>query len=242
MTKSILNNIAVIGAKGFVGSEICEVLNFNKNYNTIPITRGDDICSLLKNSDFIIHSANPAGRFKAELKPENDFLETVEKTSNILKIAKNKSIILISSLSCRTQIDTNYGRNRRSCELMTLLKGGKVIRLGPMFGGNRKKDILHDILNHKNIYVSAKTKYAYVSVGWAASKIVELIPCPPGLYEIGARNSVSLAQLADHFGSRSIFSGKNDTQILEQYEEGPDARLVFNYAENELINMNTQFE
>lgn len=229
-----MKNIAVIGSKGFVGSEICKAINQEKNYNIIQITRGDDIYKLLSVSDIIIHSANPAGRFKAESKPENDFLETVEKTLKILEIAENKKIILISSLSCRTQMDTNYGRNRRSCELMTLLKGGKVIRLGPMFGGNRKKDVLHDILNHKNVYVSNKTKYAYVNVSWAASKILELISSPPGLYEIGARNSVTLSELAKYFNSRSLFSGKIDTQILEHYEKGPDARLVFEYAKEEL--------
>lgn len=229
-----MKNIAVIGSKGFVGSEICKAINQEKNYNIIPITRKDDIHKLLSVSDIIIHSANPAGRFKAETNPVNDFLETVEKTLKILEIAENKKMILISSLSCRTQMDTNYGRNRRTCELITLLKGGKVIRLGPMYGGNRKKDVLHDILNHKNVYVSNKTKYAYVNVSWAASKILELISSPPGLYEIGARNSVTLSELAKYFNSRSLFSGKIDSQILEHYEKGPDARLVFEYAKKEL--------
>lgn len=236
MTDKLISNIAVIGSNGFVGSEIAKSIDNKKNYNLIRITRHDDLEKLIVNADCIIHSANPASRFKAECNPENDFFETVEKTSNILKVANKKKIILISSISCRTQIETNYGRNRRSCEIMTLLKEGVVIRLGPMFGGRRKKDTLHDLLNNENIYVSEKTKYAYVNVTWAATKIIDFILSPTGIYEIGARNSVSLSEIANYFKSKSIFSGSDDTQIPENFNEGPDANLVFEYANMELSN------
>ena len=236
--KNHLPTVAVIGSNGFVGSQICRVLEVSCKFNLIRIVRGDNIRKLIDKADIVIHAANPAGRFIAESNPQNDFIETVEKTFNILKAANGRSVLLLSTLSCRTQMDTNYGRNRRACESLVLMQEGKVVRLGPMFGGDRKKDTLHDLLSNKEIFVAPETAYAYVDVSWAASKIVDLLSSLSGLYEIGANNSVSLSELRDNFNSKSIFSGINDTQIPEYCEAAPDARLVFGYAEAELKDMN----
>jgi nucleoside-diphosphate-sugar epimerase len=237
MVKTRIPNIAVIGANGFVGSQICKTLEDNLNYNLIRIVREDDINELVSEADMVIHAANPAGRFNANSNPQNDFKETVEKTSNILRVINGKPLLLLSTLSCKTQMDTDYGRNRRSCELLVLLQQGKVIRLGPMFGGDRKQDTLHDLLAGRNIYVSSETRYAYVDVSWVALKVVEVLSSPPGLYEIGANNAISLSDLRDYFNSKSVFSGVNDTQIPDYCKDAPDARLVFDYAEKELKDM-----
>jgi len=234
MQKNNLINVAVIGAQGFVGSEICKVLEKDAKYKLISIVRGDNIEVLIDEADMVIHAANPAGRFSAELNPQKDYMETVDKTYKILRSIKRIPLVLLSTLSCKTQMDLNYGRNRRSCELLVLALEGKIIRLGPMYGGNRKKDTLHDLLVGRNVYVAPETRYAYVDVSWAASKIVDLLSSPSGLYEIGANNAVSLAELSQNFNSKSIFSGVDDTQIPENFDNGPDARLVFEYAKKEL--------
>ncbi len=64
-----------------------------------------------------------------------------------------------------------------------------------------------------------------------------MIDACSGVYEIGARNAISLAELRDIFESKSIFSGVDDTQIPEMMEEGPDARLVVDYARQEFISI-----
>lgn len=234
MAENFKPKIAVIGANGFVGYQICKVLEENPNYNLIRIVRGDNIRELVSRADIIIHSANPAGRFRANSNPHDDYKETVEKTYNLLKAIDSKPLLLISTLSCKTQMNTDYGRNRRSCELLALLQHGKVVRLGPMFGGNRKKDTLHDLLAGRDIYVSSDTRYAYVDVSWAALRVVDLLSSPPGLYEIGAKNAVSLSDLRDYFNSKCVFSGIDDTQIPDFCENAPDANLVYDYAVNEL--------
>ena len=106
--------------------------------------------------------------------------------------------------------------------------------MGPMFGGNRKQDIVHDLLAGRQIYVSPETRYAYVDVSWAGSKILELVNQTPALYEIGAHNFVTLAELRDYFQSKSVFSGEDHTQIPDTTETGPDARLVIEYMRHEL--------
>jgi nucleoside-diphosphate-sugar epimerase len=225
--------IAVIGAAGFVGSQIINALKNNDKYNFISIYRGDSVDSLCKDADIIVHAANPAKRYNAENYPIQDFSETVEKTAKFFELAKNKRFVLISSLSCRTQLYTHYGRHRRACELITLSGDSVVIRLGPMFGGHRKQDMLHDILANRKVYVSDETKYAYVDVAWAGQKIVDLIESTRGVKEIGANNYVRLRDIADYFLSTSEFEGIEENQIPENFIDGPDANDVYNYANKE---------
>jgi nucleoside-diphosphate-sugar epimerase len=231
--------IAVIGALGFVGSAIASIIESDVRYKLISIVRGDDIKSKLESADVVIHAANPARRYRAESDPQHDFIETADKTFRILSLANEKKCLLISSLSCKTQLNTNYGRNRRFCELLALGQSAVVIRLGPMFGGTRKQDVLHDLLADRQIYVSPETRYAYVDIKWVGAKILELLEVRSDIYEIGAHNSVALAELRDYFGSKSVFTGPNDTQIPELKGEGPDAMLVVKYARKELLSIDS---
>ncbi|MCX5713520.1 MAG: hypothetical protein NT033_01635 [Candidatus Omnitrophica bacterium] len=193
--------------------------------------RNDPARDLLAKAEIVVYAANPARRFQAEKDPTHDFEETAEKTARFLALSGGKRFVLVSTLSCRTQLNTNYGRNRRACELMALEDNALVIRLGPMYGGNRTDDTLHRILSGLAVFVAAETRYAYVDVVWAGEKIVELLEEPGGIREIGARNAVCLGDLRDHFASVSTFSGIDDTQIPEGCNDGPDARDVFRFAQ-----------
>lgn len=232
-----MKTVAVIGAAGFVGSEIAKAVDAHPNYSLIPVLRKDSTKELINKADIIVHAANPAGRYQAENYSELDFKETVEKTAKLFGLAKGKRFILISSLSCRTQLYTVYGRHRRACELLVQSDNSLVIRLGPMFGGKRKKDLLHDILSNREVFIDAKTRYAYVDVAWAGKQIVSMIEYGIGIQEIGARNSVCLEHLSSYFGSTSKFSGIVENQIPENFQNGPDSAEVFVYAQKEKDNV-----
>ena len=227
--------VVVIGAGGYVGSQIVAALIKFDRYYVRQALRGYPTEQICSKADIIIHAANPAKRFQAETNPTKDFEETVEKTAKIMSFVRNKRVVLISSLSCRTQLYTHYGRHRRACELIALTRDSLVIRLGPMFGGGRKKDTLHDILHNQKIFVSADTKYAYTNVEWNAQRIVELLEGSTGIKEIGAKNYVKLRDLAAHFSSKSEFEGIDDTQIPDTLDDGPDAQSVYEYAKTELL-------
>lgn len=229
-----MKTVAIAGAAGYVGSHIARAVVASGRYHLIPVLRTDPAEELFANADIIVHAANPARRFQAEKDPVHDYKETVEKTARFFALARSKRFVLVSSLSCRTQLNTNYGRNRRSCELISLTGGNSlVVRLGPMFGGNRTNDTLHDILAGRQVFVAVETQYAYADVAWIGQKIVELLEVPGGIHEIGARNSVCLGDLCDHFASTSTFSGRDDTQIPECCTDGPDVQDVFRFAEKE---------
>lgn len=228
-----MKTVAVVGAAGYVGTQIAHAVAASGHYKLIPVLRSDPAKELLVDADIVVYAANPALRFQAEKDPMHDFEETVEKTARFLALAGGKRFVLVSSLSCRTQLNSNYGRHRRACELMALVNDALVIRLGPMYGGGRTDDTLHRILAGSRVFVAAETRYAYVDVVWAGQKIFELLEAPDGLREIGARNAVCLADLRDYFASASKFSGIDDTQIPEGFTDGPDARDVFHFAEKE---------
>ena len=225
--------VVIVGAAGFVGSQIVKAVEESNNYNLLKVFRGDAIEEPFSKADIIVHAANPAKRFNAEKYPMQDFCETVEKTARFSELAQGKRFVLISSLSCRTQLDTQYGRHRRACELMALTRDSVVVRLGPMFGGNRKQDTLHDILAGRQVFVSAETKYAYTDVAWVGRKIVDLFEAEKGVKEIGARNYVRLGDIAAYFASTSEFSGIEDNQLPENFYDGPDANDVYEYAKKE---------
>lgn len=228
-----MKTVAVAGAAGYVGSQIAHAIAASGRYHLIPVLRNDPAAALFANADIVVYAASPARRFQAEKDPLHDFEVTVENTARFFALARGKRFVLVSTLSCRTQLNTSYGRHRRACELIALTEDSLVVRLGPMFGGVRTNDTLHDILAGRQIFVAAETRYAYVDVAWAGRKIVELLEAPGGLCEIGAINAVRLSDLCDHFASTSTFSGIDDTQVPENLTDGPDALAVFRFAEKE---------
>jgi hypothetical protein len=103
-----------------------------------------------------------------------------------------------------------------------------------MFGGGRVKDTLHDILAGRRVFVAESTCYGYVDVAWAGEKLLDFFSSDSAIYEIGARNAISLGEIAKRFASPSAFSGPDDTQVAQGCEMGPDAREVLEFAEKEM--------
>ena len=233
-----MKKVAIVGSSGYVGTELMYAISNFSRFSLITLNREDPI-DKLKSADIIIYSANPDKRFKAENDTVTDFDETVEKFFRFFNYTKDKRMILISSLSCRTQLNTNYGRNRRACELLALSKNDNlVIRLGPLFGGNRTLDTLHDIIAGKQVYVSEDTQYAYADIKWVANSIMEYLEKESGIIELGPKNSVRLGDIRDYFDSKTKFSGFNDTQIPIDSNYNVDANLVFDYAKKEKLRIN----
>ena len=208
--------VLVIGAKGFVGSEIVKQINLSLNLEVIEAVRGDDLEKKIKQSDYVIHSANSPSRYKAQLNPESDFNESVDKTNTIYSLCKkySKGLTLISSISARAQLDTIYGMNRRSCEYII---GNKsiVIRLGYMYSSHNLYGALRSIYENEDVYLDESSSYSFSDVTWNAQKIIEITESQnSGVYELGARGDITLRQISDILGSNSKFKGNTkDIQI-----------------------------
>ena len=227
-----MHSVAVIGAKGFVGSKICYYIKQSNKYSLIPVVRGDSLLNAINQADIIVHAANPAKRFYAENNPDEDFIETVEKTKLIKQLTGKKRLILISSISARTELDTVYGKNRRDCELIAKGPNSLVVRLGPMFGLGKSVGALNDLIKNNTVFVAETTKYAYVDVNYNAKKISSLAEnlSLNGLIELGSKKGISLKELKKIIGSSSTFKGKDDTQIpINPPSDAPNVIGVVDY-------------
>ncbi len=215
--------VALVGAHGFVGSKVCKVLQQESEIEVDYYIRGQIINPLNVKYDLVINASNPAKRYWANLKPELDFRETFVKTIDMLNRFASSRMMLVSSLSCRTQEFTPYGAHRLLAENLVLDAGGTVIRLGPMFGGKRDNSVLHDICNSRPVYVAKDSRYGYVDVELAAKHIVQNLQHFKGVNEFTSKNYIKLSEIAEYVRSGSIFSGENDDQYNLDCHEGPDA-------------------
>lgn len=223
--------IGLVGASGFVGSAIFRRFAQLAQFECQPILKGDDFESKIREVDFIIYSANSAKRFFANSNPEIDRKETLERTIRFLNASKDRPFLLVSSISCRTQLDTPYGINRKDCENAVLEYGGSVVRLGPMFGTTRLHDVVHDICENRKVFVSKDSKQSFSGIDWNGAFIADNFASWSGIVEIGARNTILLGDLAAYANSSSEFEGETDDQFPLNFNVGPDVLEVLEFVD-----------
>jgi nucleoside-diphosphate-sugar epimerase len=223
--------VGIVGSSGFVGNAVSNGFDELGEHVFLPINRGDDVTKKISEVDFVIHSANPARRFFANSNPQLDRQETVEKTLILLKASQGKPFLLVSTISCRTQLETSYGINRKQCEDIVLENGGAVVRLGPMYGSSRVQDVIHDICESRRVFASRDSRQSFSSIDWNGAYIASNFSLFTGVIEIGARNYISLGELADYAESSSEFSGQADDQFPLHFENGPDVLNVLKFID-----------
>ena len=224
--------IALFGSKGFVGSEISKSLK-KLRYDVFEISRESFKQSLGKEFDYVINASTPAARFKSKNNPLWDFEETVEKTAKIFYGTKFKKFIQISSVSARCQTDTIYGRNKLAAESIVNNGNSLIIRLGPMFGLDLRKGVLMDMLYNSKVYIGKKSRYAFAPVDFATNWIAKNMD-RNGIWEVGAKNSISLENLVGKLGLNVEFEGLEDHQEIQTIEEDyPDVNLVIDFMKNQ---------
>ncbi|MEO7163313.1 MAG: NAD(P)-dependent oxidoreductase [Bdellovibrionia bacterium] len=226
-----MSRVALFGAQGFVGSAVHKSL-VDQGAEVIAVSRSNFDEALRGSYDYVINSAMPSARFKAKNDPMWDFKETVEKTALIFHKTHFKKFIQISSVSARCQLDTVYGRHKLAAE--AIVNDGKhlVVRLGPMFGPTLKKGILIDMLKGDPIFVNKASRYAFAPLDFVADWISKNLD-RRGMKEVGAHNSISLADLAQKLDYNPKFEGQEDHQEMQGIESNyPDVELVLAYMRN----------
>ncbi len=225
-----MKSVALIGANGFVGKSINEYLLKNENISLTPVIRSNyEAARIEKKYDIIINAAMPSKRFWAKQNPYHDFLETIEKTFNIVNNWKSSKIIQISSISARSQLNTTYGRHKAAAEKLVNDKSNLIIRLGPMYGKRLNKGVLIDMKNDQPVYVSKESLYGFAPVDWVGEWICKNLHLS-GTLDLGGKNAIKLDEVANIIGSKSVFSGPIDHQIIsKEIENAPEARNVLDF-------------
>ncbi|MGK8557227.1 hypothetical protein [Nocardia gipuzkoensis] len=198
--------VAVVGAAGYVGAALVEALGKRTEWEVVPVVRADhERHRTAGRYDVLINAACPSKRFWAEHNPDADHAETVDKTRQLREQWRWDRFVQISSISARTQLDTVYGRNRAEAEQLGSGADTFVVRLGPMYGGDYRKGVLADMAADRPVFASGRSRQSFAPVDWCAGWIAEHLG-DTGLREVGARTSVTLAEVRDAVGSRSEFA------------------------------------
>ena len=226
-----MKSAAVIGANGYVGHAVCVALE-KKGAAVTRVTRVNYEGMRLGAYDVLINAAMPSKRLWAEQNPEKDFLETVQKTKDLIGGWKYKKFIQISSVSARAQLDTVYGKNKAAAEKLCHFPGALIVRLTSMYSPDLSKGALMDILNKRKVFVSGQSRYSFAPLEFTASWIAGNLD-RTGLVEVGAKNSISLAEIVDFLGEKIEFDGPLDIQEIQNPgPDFPDARGVLSFMDS----------
>jgi len=222
--------VAVVGASGYVGGALCDALA-KTSHTPSCITRENYEEMQQGEYDILINCAMPSGRFFAKKDPAKDFVETVQKTANLLYQWKFKKFVQISTLSARSQPETIYGRHKAAAERLCDYGENLIVRLGPMYSADLAKGALVDMKQGKTVFVGAESRYCFSPLDFVAKRLVERLD-RTGIIEIGARNSMVLRDVAQHLGVNIAFEGPVDYQeIINPEPDFPDARDVLSFLD-----------
>ena len=85
------------------------------------------------------------------------------------------------------------------------------------------------MIGGRPVYVSGKSRYAFTPLSFVGQWIVKNLN-KSGVIEVGARNTISLEDLARQLDLKSTFEGSEDHQeIITQELSYPDVNLVLDF-------------
>lgn len=222
--------VALIGAQGFVGSSIAAACVEASEVDLVPVSRTNYETAISDGHyDVLINAAMPSRRFWARQNIDQDFVETVEKTSRLMNDWSWDKFVQVSSISARSQLDMVYGRHKAAAEKLCEFGSNLVLRLGPMYGESLDKGVLIDLLNNGPVFVARESRYCFAPVDWVGAWITRHLDLQ-GVMDLGGREAITLGEVADGVGSRSTFEGEIDDQILTNpVDDAPSARDAITY-------------
>lgn len=224
-------SVAVVGANGYVGSALCAALARDPNHVITAITRANYVEMREMRSDVLINSAMSSGRFWAKTNPDKDFVETVQKTADLIYGWRFGKFVQISTVSSRCQVDTVYGRHKAAAEKICEFGDNLVVRLGPMYSHGLSKGVLVDMLHGRKVFVDGESRYCFAHLDFVTAWIAANLR-RSGIVEVGARNSIRLGDVGDYLGAKVEFEGPVDHQEIENPgPDFPDARDVFGFLD-----------
>jgi len=225
-----LTKIGIIGSEGFLGKTLCKISK-NYEYEIIEISKLDYENQKSKTFDILINTATPSKKFWASKNPYLDFQKTVKLTADITYNWKYDKLIQISSISAGDDnLHHPYAINKKTAELITTYKNHLIVRLGTLYGDGLVKGALFDMLNSKQIYVDANSKFDFISTTFISNWIFKNLE-KKGLVELGACDTLSLLEIAENLKLNIHASGKLIEISSPRIEpDMPSAKDVLEFA------------
>lgn len=223
-------SIAVVGAHGYVGRALADVLEVS--HVVTRVARNTYSRAQQNEYDILINCAMPSARFAAKSDPAKDFVETVEKTANLLYTWKFRKFVQVSTVSARCQLDTVYGRHKAAAEKLCEYHDNLIVRLGAMYSEDLTKGVLVDMVQGKKVFVDGESRYCFAPRDFVTSWIANNLD-RQGIVEVGGRNALPLKTIAAHLRKEILFEGTLDHQEIEDPKSDfPEARDVLTFLDN----------
>lgn len=176
----------LVGYTGFVGSNLCRFIKFDKMYNSKNFSDANGM-----ECDELYFCGLPAEKWKANKFPENDD-QNINKIKEILLTMRIKRFILISTIdvydNTNSKLDEDYipnyetnntyGKNRYLFEIFVRenFENHHIFRLPALFGMGLKKNIIFDLLNNNQITnIPINSKFQWYNIDWLYEDIKKFI-------------------------------------------------------------------
>lgn len=176
----------IFGYTGFVGSNLCRYLKFDKFYNSKNFNDAIGV-----ECDELYFCGMPAEKWKSNKFPDNDN-KILNDIINVLSTIKTNKFILISTIDVYENIcskfnedyepdffiNHTYGKNRYLLELFVRRNfiNYYIFRLPALIGLGLKKNIIYDLMNNNNISnISIKSSFQWYFLDWLYYDIIENI-------------------------------------------------------------------
>ncbi|MBI2623037.1 MAG: NAD(P)-dependent oxidoreductase [Candidatus Liptonbacteria bacterium] len=223
--------VGVVGARGYVGSELVKAFEGVPSCEAVSITRENYPAMQAGEYDVLVNAAMPSARFWAKNHPREDFAETVQKTADLVYGWRFKKFVHISSVSARCQLDTVYGRHKAAAEALVHFGGNLIVRFGALYSDGLKKGVLMDMLHGRQVFVDGKSRYCFTPLAFAAGWVAKNFE-RTGIVEVGAKHAIPLEEVARRIKARVEFEGALDHQEIQNPEpDFPEARDVLAFME-----------
>jgi hypothetical protein len=101
-----------------------------------------------------------------------------------------------------------------------------------MYSSDLAKGVLIDMVEGRTVYVDGKSRYCFSPLEFVAQWIASHLD-RSGVVEVGAKNAVTLSEVAEHLGKKIEFEGALDHQEIENAAlDFPDARDVLKFLDS----------
>ena len=191
--------VYVLGATGFIGSTVQELLNSS---HPTGFMECDCLVNCAGFSKMYEGNKNP----DAMRKVEDDIFDCIY-------FIKPKRIIHVSTVYIDVYPKVIYTQIKKEQEerLASSCENTTILRLSNVIGPNMIKGVIFDILHNRPLFVSFASVYNFISVEEVAKLVSHLIINPiKGIINVGSSESISIARAAKILKKNPLYGIKED--------------------------------
>ncbi len=233
-----MNDVAIIGDTGFIGSHLKKKLRNNFNYNSKDINLFDSKISENFNPKIrkVVFLAGDPRMYFYENRPEECFRNNHQLIKNIIKMDVEHFIFMSSvcvySYPSKFSVDKSLGWNNTSkfygiskllaeYEIRQFVKNFTIIRLSTPFGNNMKKGPLFDIIKKNQSFVHQDSEYSFIHIDDVTNAIKHIIQNKIlGYYNLTANESFSIKSIitnkrVEFLSDKKIFFDSDNKELVD---------------------------